>query len=213
MTAEPPTSDRFLLWFGRFQRCHITATAMTPAALLLLYQLGFAVGPRRLVGVGTYQGLAMGALTAGASDRHHGKDVSGVGVDVDGLATSLARSNARKLGLAGRLSYVTEEGTVHLDRRVEPIDLFYLDLDDPLTGKAGYQLAFEHSRRLLTGRAVVVAHDATSPRFTADLAELRRHLLADGRFGLLLDVPIDAAGMLIAGSRRTDEISTGEGGS
>lgn len=200
VSAGPPPRPRFLAWFDRLQGCTASETAMTPVSLKLLYELAFAVGPRRIVGIGTFHGLAMSALAAGAWERRGSAGVRAVGVDVDEAANGIARANAARLGLEHCLSYVTADGAAYLEARAKPIDLVYLDLDDPLRAKAAYGTMYERAWPRLTPGAMVLAHDATNAQFAADLADLRRRLRRDGDFHVILDVPTDSAGLLVAAS-------------
>lgn len=200
VTHNPPPDGVFEDWFVAVQRCHVDATSITPAMLRLLFEFAYVAAPAYIVGVGTGQGLPMSAIVAGAVARRDEQDVEAVGVDQDYAANEWAAANAYALRLNSFLTYRTVDGVSYLGSRRKPIDLLYLDLDDPLDGKAQYATVFEHARHLLRRDGVVLAHDATSTKFLKDIAAFRQRLESDGRFSTILTVPIDAAGLLLAAS-------------
>ncbi len=196
-----PSAGTFEGRFAQLQGCEVPATAFTPAMCCLFYELGHCLRPRQLVGVGTYCGTALNLLAAGAADGI-GPGVEALGLDLDGAATALARRNAARMGLGHVAEYRQADGMDYLASRRNrpPIDLLYLDLDHPREGKAGYARAFGLAWRCLADRAFVLAHDALVPKFRRDLLQLRKRVLAAG-FGLILDIPIDRAGLFVAARR------------
>jgi predicted O-methyltransferase YrrM len=206
LKSVPSEPHAFLEFFEGVQKLRIDQTAITAAMLKLLFDLGYATGSANLVGIGTYQGLPISALTAGARLRSDG--CNAVGIDVEPESNIIARDNANHLGLSQHLQFVDGDGAAYLEGSTGAIDLLYLDLDDEHIGKKGYVKCFLKAIPYFSDHAVVLAHDAISPKFTKDLEDLRRAVASNGRFDVLLDIPIDSAGLFLAGSaesRRQEE--------
>ena len=196
LNIAPPSQGDFLDFFDGAQHLEIDKTAITPGMLKLLFDLGHSVGPKHTVGIGTYQGLPILAVAAGA--RLRSRDSHAVGIDVDVASNVLARRNAEHLELNGNLQFIDHDGVAYLKERTQPIDLLYLDLDDAKQGKKGYVDCFLEAAPLLREGAIVLAHDAISPTFTEDLKRLREAVSGDGRFTVLVDIPVDSAGLFLA---------------
>lgn len=70
-----------------------------------------------------------------------------------------------------------------------------------MTGKSGYAEAFEKVRPHMAAGAFLLAHDALVPKFHADLELLRDRVRASGDFNLLLNIPVDRAGLFLSARR------------
>lgn len=208
-TSTGPDMALFLRRFEQLQRCDVPSTALTPAMIRLLYELSYAVVPRRLVGIGTFCGSAMNMLAAGAIDRaiqngeNKEKDVAAIGLDIDASAIIKAHENAKRMQLDHAVQYIEADGLEFIaGEPPKSIDLLYLDFDDPVMGKHGYADAIERARDALAPGSFVFAHDAIVPKFHKDLERLRATLRASGDFDFILDIPIDRAGLLVATGRQ-----------
>ena len=204
LDSQPPCEGGFRSRFAQLQDCEVTATAFTPAMCRLFYELGYAISPRHPLGIGTYCGTAMNLLVAGAKDRND-RGLEALGIDLDPSVNRIAIANASKMQVEGCVRYLDGDGLDYFSNPGNdsfPIDLLYLDFDDPATGKAGYAKAFQKARPYMAPNAFVLAHDALVPKFHTDLELLRAQVMASGDFELLLDIPIDRAGLFLA-ARRT----------
>jgi predicted O-methyltransferase YrrM len=204
LDSQPPSEDAFQSRFAQLQDCEVTATAFTPAMCRLFYELGYAIAPRHPLGIGTYCGTAMNLLVAGAKDRND-RGLKAFGIDLDPSVNRIARGNAIKMQVDDCLRYFDGDGLDYFSNPRNnrcPIDLLYLDFDDPVTGKAGYAEAFQKARPYMAPNAFLLAHDALVPKFHTDLELLRAQVKSSGDFELLLDIPIDRAGLFLA-ARRT----------
>lgn len=129
----PPGEAGFRSRFDQLQDCDVIDTASTPAMCRLFYELGFAIAPRRPLGIGTFCGTAMNLLAAGAKDRN-ARGLDAEGIDLDPLVNRMARRNAARMQLDGCVRHLDGDGLDLLSRPREdrsPSDLLYLDFDDP----------------------------------------------------------------------------------
>jgi predicted O-methyltransferase YrrM len=177
----------------------IPPTAVTPMMRRLLFALGRAARPRTIAGVGTYVGYAFAWLLGDASDPAAHRFDRAVGIDVDRVANEQARRNCDALGHADRLSFLDEDGAEAL-RRWEhgPIDILYLDLDDPVRGKRPYVDVLAAALPHLAPGALVLGHDPCVERFKDDIARYHEFVRASSLLGPWV-LGVDACGLSVAG--------------
>ncbi len=177
----------------------VPSTTFTAIMRRFLFGLGFAVSPRNIVGVGTYVGYTFSWLLR---DRAAGDTAplfeTAVGIDVDAAANQLARRNCAVLNHGDSLNFIEGDGPIALAERKLPIDLLYLDLDDPLTGKLKYRDTLESALPLLRSRAVVLAHDACISKFAGDFVVYHDFIRQSGLFLGPWVFPIDSCGLSLA---------------
>jgi predicted O-methyltransferase YrrM len=174
----------------------IPSTTITPMMRRLLFALGLAARPRHLLGIGTYAGYAFSWLLRDRTDPEATPFlVDAVGVDVDRRANALARRNCARLGHGDRLTFRDVDGVAALRGSRQEIDLLYLDLDDPRTGKAGYRAALEAAAPRLRSGALVLAHDACVPRFEQDMRSYHEFGRDSGLFANVWVFPVDFCGL------------------
>jgi len=177
----------------------VPSTTFTPIMRRLLFALGFAAQPRIVVGVGTYVGYTFSWLLRDRSDHESGPFCEmAIGIDVDEVANRLARRNCAAIKHGKRLTFIDGDGLTVITELKEPIDLLYLDLDDPLTGKAGYRQVLEVASPLLNSGALVVAHDACVPKFAATFIAYHDYVRQCGLFSGMWILPVDSCGLSIA---------------
>lgn len=177
----------------------IPSTTFTPAMRRFLFALGWAVGPRTIVGVGTFVGYTFTWLLRDRTDPEAGPffDLA-IGVDVDGDSTRLAVENCTVLHHGDHLRFVAADGVTAVAGMSMAIDLLFLDLDDPVTGKAGYVDVLGAALSRLNPGALVVAHDACVPRFRADFDRFFDFIESTGRFLGPWTLALDASGIALA---------------
>lgn len=177
----------------------IPSTTITAVMRRLLFALGFAASPSHVVGVGTFVGYAISWLLRDRSDNEAGPFIHhAMGADVDKCANEVARRNCSILGHGDRLSFADSDGIAIIGRCRFPIDLLYLDLDDPVTGKAGYWRVAEAAMPRLTRGSLVLAHDACLTRFQSDIEAFHGFLARTGRFAGPWVLPIDECGLSVS---------------
>jgi predicted O-methyltransferase YrrM len=171
----------------------IPSTTISPAMAHLLFALSAARQPRRLFGAGTYVGYGFSFLVAAipACSR-------AVGCDIDAGANAIARQNAVCAGLAERVSYEEGDACLLLAGDQEPIDLIFIDIDDPVSGKLGYADVFQAVVPHLSEGAMVLAHDASVPRFSAAFERYHEAIRQSGVCRTLGVMPVDECGLSIA---------------
>lgn len=188
---RPPSEAQFRARFSRLARFRTHTTSFTPLCLRLLYGVGHAHRGATFVGIGSGDGLAVAALAAGALDRAGAAPLCAVGVDINPLAVATARRNAKLLAAGGSLGFRSADGLEYLAACLDPIDVLLLDADCPVRGKAIYVDLLRAALPRLAPGAVVLAHDACTPQFNADLRQYARAVRAAGLQGPL-DVPVGA---------------------
>lgn len=198
MLRHPPApQERFLRRYKQALGMAVPLTAFTPIACWFLYQIGWMHGSNRLVGAGTFCALGWSFLAAGAADRQPGT-VESTALDIDPEATELAQRNLARLTLPGHHETNTAEAVACLQDGTAPLDLLFLDLDDPEHGKAGYREAFLAAAPRLSRGACIVAHDGCCPRFAQDIDMLEEAIRTTPGWSLPLRLPVDHAGLLLA---------------
>lgn len=181
----------------------IPSTTFTPIMRRLLFALGFAARPSNIVGVGTYVGYTFSWLLRCRSDPEAAPFFeTAMGIDVDAQANALARRNCAILGHGERLTMVDADGVVAVTGSRQPIDLLYLDIDDPLTGKSAYWRVLDAALPHLPWGALVLAHDPCVPNFAQDFAIYHRYIQESGLFFGPWVFPVDACGLSIAVVRK-----------
>jgi predicted O-methyltransferase YrrM len=174
-------------------------TTITPVMRRLLFALGFAARPATIVGVGTFVGYAFTWLLRDRADKASGPHFNfGLGLDIDGEATALATRNCQYLGHREHLRYHTEDGVTAVAALCRPIDLLFLDLDDPVTGKAGYVEVLRAALPRLRPAATVLAHDPCVERFQEDFAHYHEFVESTDAFSDVCVIPLDACGLALA---------------
>jgi predicted O-methyltransferase YrrM len=174
----------------------VPSTTMTTIASRMLYGIAAAHRPRRLVGLGTYAGNAfvwlcgpaLGADPLYAPAEH-------VSCDIDVMATDLARANYATVDGGTQIEVVTADAAAVLDGDSTPIDLLFLDVDSPETGKSGYTPLLERALPRLAPGALVVAHDVIHPWFAEDLRPYADLVRDTERFRLTATLDIDPCGL------------------
>jgi predicted O-methyltransferase YrrM len=142
----------------------------------LLFALAYASNGDSILGIGTYVGYVIAWLVGGVVCRTERTEV--IGVDPDDDANRLARRNLSTLHGITRLKILDAEAKAVLPTLDTRFDIVLLDLDSPLTGKLGYVEVLEMAAEWLPSGALVVAHDASVPRFADDFVAY--HSLVNG---------------------------------
>jgi predicted O-methyltransferase YrrM len=201
LRAGPPTPwDSFLRLSDLVhERFEIPSTTITPILRRLLFALGFAARARSVVGVGTFVGYAFAWLLRDRSDPRSAPFLdAALGLDANPSWTRTAETNCRLLGHGARLRFAAADGTVAAAYPSAPIDLLYLDLDDPCERKAGYARALEAASPRLAQGALILAHDPCVPMFEQDFAIYHELLSSSGRFLGPWVLPVDECGLSVA---------------
>jgi len=176
----------------------IPSTTFTPMMRRLLFALGFAAQPQTVVGIGTYVGYTFSWLLRDRRDSESNPfPEMAVGMDVDESANQLARRNCSVLNHGTRLSFLDGDGITLLTRLETPIDLLYIDVDDPVVGKGGYRQVIETASSLLSPGALVLAHDACVPKFAADFAAYNGYVKRCEIFRDTWIFPVDDCGLSV----------------
>jgi predicted O-methyltransferase YrrM len=201
-----PTGRGEVPWeaFGRLSsrvhaEFHVPGTTVTAVMTRLLFALGFLARPRAVLGAGTYVGYAFAWLVRDRDDPAAAPYcTSAVAVDTDATATDLARGNLGKLGHGAALRVVTADAHEVLRNRREPLDLLYLDVDDPTSGKAAYASLLRAAEPALAPGALVLAHDPCVPKFTDDFQAYHDAVVESPRLSGPWVVPVDFCGLSVA---------------
>ena len=176
----------------------IPSTTFTPMMRRLVFALGFAAHPQIVVGVGTYVGYTFSWLIRDRGDSESGPfPEMAIGIDVDQSANQLARRNSSVLNHGTRLSFLDGDGITLITKIKRPIDLLYIDLDDPVLGKSGYRQIIETASSLLSPGALVLAHDACVPKFAADFAAYNDYIKRCEIFRETWIFPVDDCGLSV----------------
>lgn len=186
--------DDFLTLSKRIHNHYeIPSTTMTPIMRRLLFGIGWASAAQSVVGVGTFVGYAFSWLIG--LRQPSGSLRWSVGFDVDGRANVLARRNTRVLNHGKRLQFVTTDGVGGLATIAAPLDLVYLDLDDPRQGKSAYQEVLCVAARKLRTGGLILAHDPCVPKFRRDFQAYHRCAAELGLFADPIVFPVDTCGL------------------
>jgi predicted O-methyltransferase YrrM len=172
-------------------------TSVTPMLARFLFGVALRRRPRNVWGLGTFAGNAVVWLSA-----HH---VTGrtpgttTAVDVAPEATALADANFARLG-ASSVHTRTADALACVPETAD-VDLLFIDVDDPVTRKAGYADCLRHYADHLAPGALVIAHDACEETFAADLRDYRAALGADPRIAGTVTIPLDPYGVEVSWTR------------
>ncbi len=181
------------------QRFVIPSTTITPIMRRLLFALGWASRKRHLVGVGTFVGYAFAWLLRDRRDATGGPHLeSGLAVDLDPAAVALSVNNCRVLSHGERLDLRVAEGASLLRSLGRPIDLLYIDVDDPIEGKQAYASILEAALPWLEPRALVLAHDPLVPQFLDAFAAYHNLVQSCGAFAATCTLPVDECGLVVS---------------
>lgn len=183
------------------------ATSISAMMRRLLFALAVAKRPKGIVGVGTATGYALSWLLRDRHDDQSGPHFSyAVGMDVDAGANETARKNCETLGHGTSLEFMDCDGLAGLREWNRPIDLLYVDLDDPQTGKDSYRDVVDAAIPSLAAGAFVLAHDPCIPIFRNSYARYDDYVRGSGRFLGPWVFPVDEAGLSLSvfGASRHD---------
>jgi predicted O-methyltransferase YrrM len=181
----------------------VPATSFTPIMRRLLFALGFGAQPRTVVGIGTYVGYTFSWLLRNRTDLESAPFCDrAIGIDIDAAANKIARRNCAAIKHGRRLMFLDGDGLRMIEKLKEPVDLLYLDLDDPITGKAGYRSVLEAATPLLSPGALVLAHDACVPKFAASFVAYHDYVQQCGLFSDMWILPVDSCGISVAAVQR-----------
>jgi predicted O-methyltransferase YrrM len=168
----------------------------------LLFALSFAARPSFVVGVGTYVGYTFSWIVRNRSDSKAGPFCDkAIGIDIDTKANKLARRNSASLGHGERLEFLDGDAVSILSELNLPIDLLYIDLDHPATGKRAYPEVLEVAVSKLRSGALVLAHDACVRKFRQDFDRYHNYVRASGLFPVSCVLPVDNCGLSVAAMR------------
>jgi predicted O-methyltransferase YrrM len=175
----------------------IPSTTFTPMMRRLVFALGVAARPSTLIGIGTFVGYTFSWLIRNRSDRATVHCERALGVDVNARANAIARKNCSVLGHGDRLTYMDADGCTALKELSASIDLLYLDLDDPHSGKSGYRTVLNSAVQHLRPGAIVLAHDACVRRFKKDFDQYHNYVRKSGLFWGPWIFPVDDCGLSV----------------
>ena len=193
----PTSLARFRERFEQARSLDVPQTGFTPLMLHTLYAVAATRRSASPIGCGTYVGVAFSMIVAGSVDAQV-TEVSGLGFDPDLESTAKATRNAGAMQLGDRVHYVASEPIEALQKYCGQLDLLFLDVDDPVRGKADYPILFELADRCAAPGAVVLAHDACVARCQDDLARLSERIKQTRRYRGPWVLPVDRAGILMA---------------
>ena len=197
--------------FERLSSCihdhfEVPATSITPIMRRLLFGLGHSHSPGRIVAAGSYVGYALAWLVRDRSDSWAGPHlISADAVDIASGPCLLAAHNLSVLNHGSRLSVINADISTYLGKRTDQIDLLYLDIDDPITRKAGYVQALSSAAPLLRPGALVLAHDCCVPQFVTDFEQYDHYLHSCSIFGGVHKLDVDDCGLSVAWVRSKNE--------
>ena len=190
--------DEFLsLSANVHENFEVPSTTVTPMMRRLLFAIGRAARPSSVVGVGTYVGYGFSWLL-GERSASGTVWTSGLAVDRDQDATALAASNLAHLGHEERLTCLAADGSTALAGYDREIELLFIDVDDPGSGKSLYRDILASALPVLARGAVVVAHDACVARFAGDFEKYHEFMDSTGRFTKAIVLPADECGLSVA---------------
>lgn len=195
--TEPryPADDFHALRARVGEAFEVPQTSITPIMSRTLFALSASLRPRRIVGIGTYAGNGLVWLAGPALWGRRATDAQVVGCDIDPGACELARRNFRRLDSAEPVELRCCDGHELLAEGDDPIDVLYLDADDPTIRKGVYRSLLEQALPRLRPDAVVLAHDVMLPIFAADLRPYLEMVREGGGFRASLALAVDGCGL------------------
>lgn len=177
----------------------VPSTTMTPMMRRVLFAIGWAAAPANVVGAGTFVGYGFSWLLRNRADPAAAPFCArACGIDVDRRATGLARRNCRRLNHGRRLRFVCGDAREVMSRWADPIDLLYLDLDDPESRKRSYVDVLAAAAGHLRRNAVVLAHDASVQMFRRDFDAYHAYIRHNPRLAGPWILNVDPCGLSIA---------------
>lgn len=174
----------------------VPETSITPLMSRTLFALAASLRPSRVVGIGTYAGNALVWLAGpGLSDPPVYEAPQVLGCDIDTAATVLARGNFSRLDPAAPVELVCADGHDVLAAGDDPIDLLYLDADDPVDRKGIYLSLLEAALPRLRPGSVVLAHDVLLPLFAEHVSAYLDRVRDGETFRASLALAVDECGL------------------
>lgn len=188
---------------ARVRDCfQVPQTSVTPVMARLLFALGAAVRPRRLLVVGSYCGNTLvwlaGWAVQEALDTGVRPDAFAAGCDVDSESCGVARANFARIGAGAQVRILARDGHAVLAQATRPWDLVLLDADDPIRRKAVYHSLLDAAMPRLRAGGVVLAHDTALAVFADDLRPYLDRVADRSRFAATVDLPVDSCGLSIS---------------
>jgi predicted O-methyltransferase YrrM len=179
---------------SHFKVPHTTCTTVMSK---LLFGLGSAVNPHVAVGVGTFVGYCFAWLLGVSGPRKNLQEVHLI--ERDDKSNRMARDNLKSLGYGSKLWFHTGEGENFSLSQVSRrgIDLLFIDIDHPESGKALYTDILDRFTPSLNPGSIVIAHDPCVPKFQSDFRRFHDYVRHSGYYAGPWIIPIDANGISI----------------
>lgn len=185
--------DAFHTWKLQMKERFVSrGTTITPVMERALFGLAAVHQPKLTVALGSFEGYALAWLTgplAGAAGARF------IGYDVDGAVCETARRNFQSLGLEEQVTIMQKDAFQGPGEPSQgPVDLLYIDIEAQ-GSKAGYTPLLEAWYPLLRPGALVIAHDISVEKFTAELAPYSQLVRDRSRFQATVSLRIDPCGL------------------
>lgn len=174
-------------------------TTYSAAMEHMIFGIACAFRPRSVIGVGTFVGYTFAWQLRDRRDTASGPHVRmALGIDTDARANVVARKNCARLGHGERLRFIDGDGVDVINSIAGEIDVLYLDLDSPQSGKGEYLDVLISALPRLSDVALVLAHDSLVPKFEADMAVYHDFIAESGDLLGPWILPIDECGLSVA---------------
>ncbi|WP_425101842.1 class I SAM-dependent methyltransferase [Tropicibacter sp. S64] len=170
----------------------VPQTTISPVMRRMLFHIGYSAVPRHIYAAGSYVGFAFAWLVAGRDARPGA--FTARGTDIDARATQIATRNLAHLRPGG-VTLATCDAREDLRHDGPPIDLLFIDVDEPDGRKDAYTEIARIARGRLAPGALVLAHDPLVPLFARDFARYHAFLSDDPGFGPTVTLPLDDCGL------------------
>lgn len=175
----------------------VPATSITPIMRRFLFGIANCAQPEIIAGIGTYHGYAISWLLGCQHPKSQFK--SAYLFDPDTSAMEMCKTNIQTMGFNDEMiQYIPKQVQESIGCINKPIDILYIDLDNPINGKHEYTDVLQLILPLLRPGALILAHDALVTKFKKDFERYHTFLESSNQISCHRTLKIDEYGISIA---------------
>jgi predicted O-methyltransferase YrrM len=174
----------------------IPSTTISPVMRRFLYMIARCKQPVTIVAAGVYTGYALSWMVGGAGIQAPGKKKFILGIDTDENALTVCRNNYSTIGLTDGV-FEKQRAQDYVYKANKPIDMLFIDIDDPISGKVDYENVLKNFYPFLADGAYVLAHDSNERKFKTDFQPYHRYVYNTKLFSYSAVLPLDSCGITL----------------
>ena len=200
----------FQILLNRCNTLKVPISSFTDLSLGIIFNFSRVFSADLLLTIGAYHGIGASALAAGRISSANQEPVLSILCEIDEECSASLINLSRWLDIKTRKKWKIENSNVKFTTKCTPTPspevvleipsfskmISLIDLDHPKHGKRGYADAVRSISQNTKGEKLLIFHDVSVPKFSADMELLKSELFSIG--ASFVEVPCDDCGLGIA---------------